>query len=173
MADDQLPPGQPKATEPAEMEVEALAIRLLKGVFAESTRPGAEREWGGVIYRQGAAGRIGHTGPIEGDSSHHVDVGKAETNFGCPAGAKPVAWYHTHPVKFTYSVDNGVVTRIRMGWDVFEDGDLAISEGNNLIGYVIDPDKRIWRYKPPPGQMIDGKFTPEATAQGSWGPLND
>ena len=76
MADDQLPPGQPKATEPAEMEVEALAIRLLKGVFAKSTRPGAEREWGGVIYRQGAAGRIGHTGPIEGEDGINAEKRK-------------------------------------------------------------------------------------------------
>ena len=172
MADDDLPPGQSRATDPKEMEVEALAIRLLRGVFAKSTKPGVEREWGGVIYRQGAGAKIGHTGPIEGDSPHHVDIGKAEDNFGCPAGATAVAWYHTHPVKFIYTVEGGEVQRIRMGWDLFVEGDLAISDGNNLIGYVIDPDKRIWRYRPPPGEIIEGKFTPDGLAKGSWGPLN-
>jgi hypothetical protein len=36
---------------------------------------------------------------------------------------------------------------------------------------MIDPDGQLWRYNPPPGFMLNGKWTTRAEDKGVWGKL--
>lgn len=164
------PAFQPKATTPEGIKIENAARSLLKGVLKQSVDD--RREYGGVIYREGASGKIGSTGPFRGYASGRVDVHQDDENRGCPAGTTPVAWYHTHPVEEFYSLQNGVLTTLHAEWDKFIGGDEDLSINWNLIGYVATFDSRFWRYDPPASKMIDGKPTSDAFAKGTWGPLN-
>lgn len=170
MSGSEQPSFQPKATTPEGIRIEKTARTLLKGVLKQSVDD--RREFGGVIYRNDNTAKIGWTGPFRGYASGRVDVHQDMENRGCPAGTTPVAWYHTHPVKEFYSIQNGVLITLHAEWDKFIDGDEDISNNWNLIGYVATFDGRFWRYDPPPSTMINGKPTSEFGAKGSWGPLN-
>jgi hypothetical protein len=160
---------QTKATTKEGIVIERLAVATLRAIIGQSIS--LRREYGGVIYRMPGSGRIGITGPFKGDREDHVDVGQEKPNFGCPDGSKPVAWYHTHPIKEKFSVTPQGVVRMAMEWDKFIEGDQVISDGNNLTGYMIDPDRQLWRYDPPPGFMLNGKWTTNAMDRGFWGKL--
>ena len=161
---------QPKATTSEGIKIENAARALLKGVLKQSVDD--RREFGGVIHRNDVTTKIGWTGPIRGYASGRVDVGQDKENLGCPAGTKPVAWYHTHPIEKFYNIHNGVVITLHAEWNKFIGGDEELSNDRNLIGYVATFDGRFWRYDPPPSTMINGKPTSDAFAKGTWGPLN-
>ena len=170
MADEYNERVQTKATTRDGMMIERLAVQALVKIIGTSL---TERlEYGGVIHRHPATGVIARTGPIKGDRDDHVDVSDGKPNWGCPEGTVPVAWYHTHPIKEKISVTpEGVVVRMPMEWDKFIDGDQVISDGNNMIGYMIDPDRQVWRYDPPPAFMVNGKWATWAEDKGFWGKL--
>lgn len=56
----------------------------------------SRKEWGGVICEQ--RGRFHAMPPRTQGYGNTVDVGVHEPNKSCPAGARPVAYYHTHPI---------------------------------------------------------------------------
>lgn len=161
---------QPKATTPDGIKIEKAARAVLKGVLKQSIDD--RREFGGVIYRDNNTGKVGWTGPFRGYASGRVDVQQDAENRGCPAGTTPVAWYHTHPVKEFYNIQNGMLITLHAEWDKFIGGDEDLSNNWGLTGYVATFDGRFWRYDPPPSTMINGKPTSEAFTKGTWGPLN-
>ena len=63
---------QPKSGTRPGMTIEAFARSILKPLIKDSV--GHNVEYGGVIYRWVASGKLGMTGPFEGDSPTHVDV---------------------------------------------------------------------------------------------------
>ena len=164
---------QPKSGTRPGMTIEAYARSILKPLIKDSV--GHNVEYGGVIYRWVASGKLGMTGPFEGDSPTHVDVrvwaptGKTqkEWNAGCPAGTQPVAWYHTHPVKTVLTRD-GVM---HAEWDKFIDGDKLISDSFMLTGFVATMDGQLWRYDYPTPTKIGDELVP-TEGPGNFVPLN-
>jgi hypothetical protein len=170
MSDESIERPQPKATTKEGMAIETLAVKTLKNIIAKSKFENLE--YGGVIHRDNKTGKIEKTGPFPGDRDNHVDIAQGKPNWGCPENTTPVAWYHTHPMKERVTVTpKGVIVRMAMEWDKFIEGDKVISDGNNMIGYMIDPDGQLWRYNPPPGFMLNGKWTTRAEDKGVWGKL--
>jgi hypothetical protein len=161
---------QPKTTTAEGIRIEEAARKLLKGILKESVAK--EREYGGVIHRHERTGKIAWTGPVPGFSAVGVDVGQNKKNLGCPEGTKPVAWYHTHPVKEFYQVVNNEVIKMTAHWDEFIDGDKALSDNHSLPGYVATFDGRLWLYTPPPMVTVGDKMYAPAFGTGTWGPMN-
>jgi hypothetical protein len=143
--------------------IESLALTLLGQVLRRSVmgeridhgrRSGEPREWGGVIYvweetAKGPGGHkkgaLGSTKPIMGYSATNADLHQWELNFGCPEGSRPVAWYHTHPVKnFIGHGGDPFSTHSRE----FIGGDLKVSAHYMIPGYVATSDGKFWRYDP-------------------------
>lgn len=166
---------QPKSGTLEGITVEEYARKILTPLIKLSVDD--QREYGGVIYRNVSTGELGKTGPFKGDSPTNVDVkvwapkGKTqkEWNAGCPAGTKPVAWYHTHPVEVVMT-HGGVL--MHANWDKFEGGDVLISDSLMLTGYVATWDRQLWRYDFPKPAMYNGELVPSADAQGTFVPLN-
>jgi hypothetical protein len=169
MSDESIERPQPRATTREGIAIEQLAVSALKKIIAMSKSE--NREYGGVIHRHNVTGEIRKTGPFKGDRDNHVDVAQGKPNWGCPENTTPVAWYHTHPVKERITATPQGVVRMTMEWDKFIEGDKVISDGNNMIGYMIDPDRQLWRYDPPPGFLLNGKWTTNAEDKGVWGKL--
>lgn len=165
---------QPKSGTREGMTVEAYARKLLAPLIGKSIAE--QLEYGGVIYRHLSSGDLGRTGPFKGDSPTHVDVrvwapkGKTqrEWNAGCPAGTKPIAWYHTHPAKVVMTRDG----LMNADWDKFQDGDELISNSFLLTGYVATMDRQLWRYDYPEPVMYNGEAVPSANGEGKFVPLN-
>lgn len=164
---------QPKSGTRDGMTVEEFARKILAPLIGKSVSE--QIEYGGVIHRHLKTGELGSTGPFKGDSPTHVDVriwaprGKTqkEWNAGCPAGTKPVAWYHTHPAKFVMTRDG----LMNADWDKFQDGDQLISDSFLLTGYVATMDRQLWRYDYPQPVIYNGEPIP-SDGKGNFVPLN-
>lgn len=63
---------QPKTGTAEGIRIEKLARWLLASVLADPITE--EREYGGVIWRDGKTGKLGYTGPLPGYAKAHVDV---------------------------------------------------------------------------------------------------
>ncbi len=72
------------------------------------------------------------------DEPNKVDVGQNEENCGCPPGATPVAYYHTHPL---YSQAG-----MKASYNEFSDEDIAVATGHNIDAYVGTLDGSFLKY---------------------------
>ena len=118
-------------------------------------------EYGGVFYRRSRNGAIEHTGSFKGPAQQGtVDIGHKKPNMGCPDGSIPVAWYHTHPFVLN---SQGMAYASKE----FIEGDSAISDQQQISGYLGVYDGTFWRYDPAPQSRdnfatdVDGRVIPE------------
>jgi len=72
------------------------------------------------------------------DEPNKVDVGQNEENCGCPPGATPVAYYHTHPL---YSQAG-----MKASYNEFSDEDIAVATDHNIASYVGTLDGSFLKY---------------------------
>ena len=151
---------QTRATDAQDICVEMVAFYFLSGIIGWSVTKTCE--YGGVIFLDSATGLVGATGPVMGEAIT-VDVGQNKIKMGLPATLKPLAWYHTHPLK-EKPQDDGTI--LHFEWDKFIGGDKGISDDKRLVGFVGTMDGGFWRYDPAP-EALDGNYGP-----GLWERLN-
>jgi Domain of unknown function (DUF4329) len=72
------------------------------------------------------------------DEPNTVDVGQHEENCGCPPGAIPVAYYHTHPL---YSQAG-----MRASYDEFSGEDKDVAKEHEIDAYVGTLDGSFLKY---------------------------
>jgi hypothetical protein len=142
------------------MRIEHFAWAALNEVLAISIAAAPfPTEYGGTIYLNPHSGALGQVGPVPGDpGTFIVDIKWERPNMGCPAGTRPVAWYHTHPAQ--------QMMGMALDSKAFVGGDKYISDFEQIPGYVGVYDGTFWRYDPPsgpkPGEPVvvgdDGKL---------------
>jgi hypothetical protein len=123
------PNPQTKGASRLEMEMERVAREELDKILAKSI----EKKWeyGAVICAKPDGTCMSM--PARTDQlPNTVNVGNREENGSCPAGWKPVAYWHTHP---TYSVGGflGKYNEISP-----EDKEIAVLERNDANGLMED-----------------------------------
>jgi hypothetical protein len=94
------------------------------------------KEYGAMICRQ--AGKYVAFKARTQDEPNTVDVGQHEENCGCPPGAIPVAYYHTHPL---YSQAG-----MRASYDEFSDEDKGVAKEHEIDAYVGTLDGSFLKY---------------------------
>ena len=72
------------------------------------------------------------------DEPNKVDVGQNEENCGCPPGATPVAYYHTHPL---YSQAG-----MKADYNEFSDEDIGVANDHKIDAYVGTLDGSFLKY---------------------------
>ena len=142
--------------------IDNIARRALNGILAQSIEE--RKEYGGMIYMLDGCCRA--MPPRTQGYPNTVDVGQNQPNCSCPAGAKPIAYYHTHPI---CSIA-GMTAR----YNEFNDDDISVVTDHDLgAGYVGTLDGSFIKYdskvgKPPlllPGRLENEKKPPVKARQ--------
>jgi hypothetical protein len=118
------------------LAMEIVARQALNGILATSISK--RSEYGGMIYFQDK--KYYANEPRTQGYGNTVDVGQREPNNGCPAGSKPVAYYHTHP--------NLSAGEIEMKYNEYSDEDKNLARDYNLIAYLGTLDGSFFQYDP-------------------------
>src|SRR5438105_227943 len=116
--------------------IENVAREALNNILGQSIRE--RKEYGGMIYS--LAGKYHANPPRTQGYGNTVNVGQYEPNRGCPQGATPVAYYHTHP--------NFSAGGIPMQYNEFSPEDIALAKELSLDAYLGTLDGSFFLYDP-------------------------
>jgi|SRR5581483_1785712 len=135
-------PQSGKKSTPDTNPIDAVARKVLSSILVTSIE--RKREYGGMIYS--LRGAYLATEPVTSDEAARVDVGLSKPNHGCPDGATPVAFYHTHP---TYSVAGMKGDYSTFSSDDDDDDtndDIGLARSNRLDAYLGTLDGSFLKY---------------------------
>jgi hypothetical protein len=124
------------------LQMDQAARDALNKILAKSIEE--RKEYGGMIYL--LHGLCVAMPPLTQGDPTRVNVGQDLPNCGCPSGAKPVAYYHTHP---TFSIAG-----MRADYNVFDDDDKDVALDHNLeAGYAGTLDGTFLKFDTKTGKV--------------------
>jgi hypothetical protein len=123
-----------KVVASSDTSAEEAARKALNRILACSIS--RRKEYGAMICRK--AGKYVALKARTQDEPNKVDVGQNEENCGCPPGATPVAYYHTHPL---YSQAG-----MKADYNEFSDEDIGVANDHKIDAYVGTLDGSFLKY---------------------------